>query len=681
MPVAIDVGQRVLVYNPSHGWTLAYFVTAQTTNDNKLQILTCRLSNCHHKATSQDHYRYPPERVALHDTVNNNLNVGTRVLCMPSGDADTSRYIDKPLRGIIAEQPSSINNQRYLIFADNDSPVYLRSIAIHLLLESLSNYLSKVDAGTKHYIENYVLTYPKRRLVNVSVKDHINIELNGQWIDAIISKIEGSLIRVFLPLLNKHEWHYRGSLRLQPLFNSLSSYEPPCKRIAIDKNIKIDNKSHFLLIPLNQGWKRQIRNDLGTIVYISPCGQMFTDAERLQIYLFQNDSLLNIKQFSFDMNCRVTQKFISPKKSFIQIEDYSYEREKVPLILVNEYDTTLPKTFEYITDRIPLTSDIIIDKNTIQGCSCLDGCLDTLKCACWKKTYDGIIQSHYYEDLIGELKELFDDNDDDLETMKLYLYDALAKRNFGYKHGRLLEKIHSGIYECNGKCKCDSQCTNRCVQFGLNTLLQIYNTCEKGWGVRTLYDLPAGTFLSFYAGEILNDEDANRRGVQKHMGDVYFTALDFVASLNPSSLRKPRPMMNMNNVNHIENINITSEIQQQHNGNGHTYYEEENIPIEKTKAFLEYQQANYDPGIFVMDAHLKGNVSRFYNHSCSPNVFVQNVFIESWDVRFPWVAFFTATNIKAGTELVWDYSYEVDTVENRVLHCRCGSDECRHRLL
>lgn len=98
-----------------------------------------------------------------------------------------------------------------------------------------------------------------------------------------------------------------------------------------------------------------------------------------------------------------------------------------------------------------------------------------------------------------------------------------------------------------------------------------------------------------------------------------------------------------------------------------------------------------------MDAHFKGNVSRFYNHSCSPNVFVQNVFIDSWDARFPWVAFFTTSSIKAGTELVWDYSYEVSrpdpfalvrrlrsqvgTVENRVLHCRCGSEECRHRLL
>lgn len=73
----------------------------------------------------------------------------------------------------------------------------------------------------------------------------------------------------------------------------------------------------------------------------------------------------------------------------------------------------------------------------------------------------------------------------------------------------------------------------------------------------------------------------------------------------------------------------------------------------------DQQQANHDSGIYVMDAHFKGNVSRFYNHSCSPNVFVQNVFIDTWDVRFPWVAFFTATNVKAGTELVWDYSYEV----------------------
>ncbi|CAF4613401.1 unnamed protein product [Rotaria sp. Silwood1] len=697
MPLAIDVGQRVLVYNPSHGWTTAYFVRAQQANDNKLQILTCRLSNCHHKPTSQDHYRYPPERVALNDNINDNVNVGTRVLCMPSGDADTSRYIDKPLRGIIAEQPSIINNQRYLIFADNDAPFYLRSNAIRLLLEPLSNYLSKVDLGTRQYIENYVLTYPKRRMVNISVKDHINIELNGQWIDAIVSKVDASLMRVFIPILNKHEWLYRGSLRLQPLFNSVSSYEPPCKRFASDKQMTInDNKCHFLLIPLNHGWKRQIRNDLGTIVYASPCGQMFTDGERLHTYLYQINSPLTIRQFTFDMNCRVTQKFISPNTAYVNLEDYAFGKEKVPLMLVNEIDSSLPKPFEYITKRIPLTSDIIIDQNNIHGCTCTDGCLDTTKCACWQKTYDAIIQSHYYEDLINSLKELFqqsidgdDDRHDHTYDMRLFLYDALAKRNFGYKHGRLLEKIHSGIYECNGKCKCDSRCTNRCVQFGLNTLLQIYNTSEKGWGVRTLYDLPAGTFLSFYAGEILNDEDANRRGLEKTMGDVYFTALDFVTSLKPtSSQRKLRSISQKEQSNEQTDFytddhqlfsDRTSEIQ--HNENKHTSIEEKNISSVNNRVFPDYQQINYDSGIFVMDAHFKGNVSRFYNHSCSPNVFVQNVFIETWNVRFPWVAFFTASNIKAGTELVWDYSYEVDTVENRVLHCRCGSDECRHRLL
>ena len=483
---------------------------------------------------------------------------------MPSGDADTSRYIDKPLRGIIAEQPSAINDQRYLIFADSDSPFYLRSNAIRLLLEPLSNYLSKVDLGTRQYIENYVLTYPKRRLVNAAIKDHINVELNGQWIDAIVSKVDASLMRVYLPALNKHEWLYRGSLRLQPLFNSLATYEPACKRFASEKQVAAsDTKCHFLLVPLNYGWKRQIRNDLGTIVYISPCGQMFTDGERLHAYLYQTNSSLSIREFTFDMNCRVTQKFSSPNTAFVHLEDYSTGQEKVPLMLVNEMDSSLPKSFEYVTQRLPLTSDIDIDQNNAHGCSCTDGCLDTTKCACWQRTYDGIIRSHYYDDLVGSLKDQFrqsieadgdvdnDEADDRLnnsDEMRSFLYDALAKRNFGYKHGRLLEKIHSGIYECHGKCKCDSRCTTRCVQFGLNTLLQIYHTAEKGWGVRTLYDLPAGTFLSFYAGEILNDEDANRRGLEKSMGDVYFTALDFITSLKPtSSQKKSRAIMSRGN--------------------------------------------------------------------------------------------------------------------------------------
>lgn len=43
---------------------------------------------------------------------------------------------------------------------------------------------------------------------------------------------------------------------------------------------------------------------------------------------------------------------------------------------------------------------------------------------------------------------------------------------------------------------------------------------------------------------------------------------------------------------------------------------------------------------FVMDAKKMGNLGRYFNHSCEPNVFVQNVFISSHDPRFPEVAFF-----------------------------------------
>lgn len=51
------------------------------------------------------------------------------------------------------------------------------------------------------------------------------------------------------------------------------------------------------------------------------------------------------------------------------------------------------------------------------------------------------------------------------------------------------------------------------------------------------------------------------------MGDVYFTALDFVASLNPSSSpRKARPMINMNNGNHVENNNNNTSSSIQQNG-------------------------------------------------------------------------------------------------------------------
>ena len=84
---------------------------------------------------------------------------------------------------------------------------------------------------------------------------------------------------------------------------------------------------------------------------------------------------------------------------------------------------------------------------------------------------------------------------------------------------------------------------------------------------------------------------------------------------------------------------------------------------------------------FVMDAKRRGNISRFFNHSCDPNLMVQNVFINSHDLRLPTIAFFTSRRIRAGEELTWDYSYAPGTVPGRRINCNCNSPICRGRLL
>lgn len=47
----------------------------------------------------------------------------------------------------------------------------------------------------------------------------------------------------------------------------------------------------------------------------------------------------------------------------------------------------------------------------------------------------------------------------------------------------------------------------------------------------------------------------------------------------------------------------------------------------------------------------------------------------------PVLSFLLPRRIRAGTELTWDYNYEVGSVEGKQLLCCCGAVECRGRLL
>lgn len=97
------------------------------------------------------------------------------------------------------------------------------------------------------------------------------------------------------------------------------------------------------------------------------------------------------------------------------------------------------------------------------------------------------------------------------------------------------------------------------------------------------------------------------------------------------------------------------------------------------KSIRDYYGDNVN--VYIMDAKSSGNIGRYLNHSCNPNTFVQNVFVDTHDLRFPWVSFFALHYIPAGSELTWDYSYEIGSVPGKIMKCHCESAYCRGRLL
>ena len=80
------------------------------------------------------------------------------------------------------------------------------------------------------------------------------------------------------------------------------------------------------------------------------------------------------------------------------------------------------------------------------------------------------------------------------------------------------------IYECNQNCACGLTCYNRVAQNGIQLRLQVFMTASKGWGLRCKDDIPKGSFVCTYAGQILTEDMANKEGMD--FGDEYLAELD-----------------------------------------------------------------------------------------------------------------------------------------------------------
>lgn len=208
--------------------------------------------------------------------------------------------------------------------------------------------------------------------------------------------------------------------------------------------------------------------------------------------------------------------------------------------------------------------------------------------------------------------------------------------------GKLLKLIKadsysSPVFECNALCTCSDACSNRVVQRGLRLSLEVFRTESKGRGVRTLETIPPGTFVCEYAGEVIGFEEARRRQLaQKSLDHNYIIAV------------------------------------REHAGSGST-----------TETFV-------DPAAV-------GNVGRFINHSCQPNLIMLPVRVHS---VLPRLALFASRSIDAQEELTFDYSggYRNQTPEQLLStqsdavsqaggtdgltrkKCHCGAKNCAQSL-
>lgn len=88
---------------------------------------------------------------------------------------------------------------------------------------------------------------------------------------------------------------------------------------------------------------------------------------------------------------------------------------------------------------------------------------------------------------------------------------------------------------------------------------------------------------------------------------------------------------------------------------------------------------------FAIDAAMHGNIGRFINHSCSPNLVSVNVLYDHGDERMPHIMFFAGDKILPFRELTFDYNYNINLVRDKDGNIKkkdsyCGSHECTGRM-
>uniref|UniRef100_A0A2C9W119 Histone-lysine N-methyltransferase n=1 Tax=Manihot esculenta TaxID=3983 RepID=A0A2C9W119_MANES len=173
--------------------------------------------------------------------------------------------------------------------------------------------------------------------------------------------------------------------------------------------------------------------------------------------------------------------------------------------------------------------------------------------------------------------------------------------------GRLIE-AKAIVFECGPNCGCGSNCVNRTSQGGLKFRFEVFRSPKKGWAVRSWDFIPSGAPICEYVGVLKRTEDLDSISENNYIFEI-----DCLQTMRGIDGRERR-------------------------------LGEVSVPTINNTEGSEDQKLESVPE-FCIDAGSTGNIARFINHSCEPNLFVQCVLSAHHDLKLARVMLFAADNI------------------------------------
>ncbi|XP_051527696.1 histone-lysine N-methyltransferase SETDB1-A-like isoform X2 [Myxocyprinus asiaticus] len=475
------------------------------------------------------------------------------------------------------------------------------------------------------------------------------------------------------------------------------------------------------------------------IFYRSPCGRSLCDMAEVQEYLFETRcDFLFLEMFCMDpfvLVNRARPPSTSTSQPHLYLPDISEGREVLPVPCINEVDNTPAPNVKYTKERVPAPGvSINTSLDFLTGCDCTDGCRDRSKCSCHQLTIEAtslcsdgpvdVTAGYTHKRLQTGLPTGV------YECNPLCRCDPRMCSNRLVQHGLQL-RLELFMTQHKGwgiRCKDDvAKGTFVCVFTGKVVNEDKVNEDETVSGndylanldfIEGVEKLKEGYESEAYCSDT---EGESKKSIKMKTGPLWKNTLYNEDSSSGEEKYEPMQVETEHEEMDVcdeylsektlspEPHEISEDTQKNLTVLANQKKEGQEIstprrcfakkscqrrvkPLETSKTLSETTKTvqpanntrrlfNREEACYIIDARQEGNLGRYINHSCSPNLFVQNVFIDTHDLRFPWVAFFASKRIKAGTELTWDYNYEVGSVDGKVLLCCCGSSRCTGRLL